>query len=87
MATRFLGSPQRAASRVAADIREVPMRGSAITVTRTAITGTHNSVPSKFRPAPDRRIPRGGSLLDSSPSVTSSPVGASDWQAANWQLW
>jgi hypothetical protein len=33
-----------------------------------------------------RRIPRGRNLLDSSPSVTSSPVGASDWPAANWQI-
>jgi|307.fasta_scaffold233906_2 hypothetical protein len=34
-----------------------------------------------------RRIPRGRSLLGSSPCVTSSPVGANDWQAGNWQVY
>jgi len=34
----------------------------------------------------DRRIPLGRSLLDSSPSLTSSPVGASDWPAVIWQV-
>jgi len=40
----------------------------------------HNAaLAPRQRAVPERRIPRGRSRLDSSPSVTSSPVAASDW--------